>query len=84
MAQGKRKENMSTDEQMEKRRKRKTRNNEVVHSIFEECAKNVEDEYWKDIFNHASRGKFPRSFSYTNKNLIYHIGNQKKNIGSFG
>lgn len=59
------------------RKKRKARTLEVIHPIFDECAKAVNDDYWRDIFSDASKGVFPRAFSYINNYLVYRYGNQK-------
>jgi hypothetical protein len=36
----------------------------VVNKIFEECASLTSDNFWKDKFTQASRGKFPKGFTY--------------------
>lgn len=62
------------------RRKRKIKNSDIINPIFDQCAEVIEDKYWKDIFASASKGIFPRSFTYNNNYLIYHYGNQKTRV----
>ncbi len=48
----------------------------VIHSIFEECAKMTDDDYWKSIYNNCSKGKFPRGFSFKNNVLMHKKGSK--------
>jgi len=41
-------------------RKQLTKTPTVLYTIFQECADQTEDEYWKQVFDDCSRGKFPR------------------------
>ena len=52
-----------------RRRKKK-----ILHPIFGECSKIATDPFWKDKFEKASYGKFPRGFSYNKDYLIYKRG----------
>ena len=48
----------------------------VINHIFKECADLIEDQTWKNIFNEASYGKFPRGFMYKDGFLIHRIKNK--------
>jgi len=47
---------------------------QVIHKIFADCANIVDDPFWAEKFNNASKGKFPRGFSYNDGVLTYRKG----------
>lgn len=62
-------------------RTRKTRGTkEIVHKIFAECAKVIQDSFWIEKFNIAATGKFPRGFSYHDGQLSYKKGAKNHSI----
>ena len=53
---------------------------EAQHKIFYSCAEIAEDSFWKNIFNKASTGTFPKGFSYNNSNLTFKKGTRTETI----
>ena len=43
----------------------------IVHKIFYECGRLLDDEYWKNVFTKASYGKFPKGFTFKDNKLTY-------------
>jgi len=60
-----------------RRRKKK-----ILNPIFAECFKIATDPFWKDKFEKASYGKFPRGFSYNKGYLIYKRGAKNDSVMS--
>jgi len=58
-------------------RKRKKK---ILYPIFAECSKIATDPFWKDKFEKASYGKFPRGFSYNKDYLIYKRGTKNDSV----
>lgn len=58
-----------------RRRKKK-----ILNPIFAECFKIATDPFWKDKFEKASYGKFPRGFSYNKGYLIYKRGAKNESV----
>ena len=58
-----------------RRRKKK-----ILNPIFAECFKIATDPFWKDKFEKASYGKFPRGFSYNKGYLIYKRGAKNDSV----
>lgn len=58
-----------------RRRKKK-----ILYPIFAECSKIATDPFWKDKFEKASHGKFPRGFSYNKDHLIYKRGTKNDSV----
>lgn len=53
------------------------RTKQIIYPIFMECAGECEeDAFWKDIFQKASTGTFPKKFQYKN-GLLVHESNGK-------
>lgn len=52
----------------------------VIHKIFEECVEHTSDTYWKDKLSQASKGKFPKGFTYKDGILSYKRKNKPKPI----
>ncbi len=59
-----------------KTRKGKNVVQEVIHTIFAECAEVTDDFFWKDKFTNASKGSFPPKFYYRNNTLFYRRGSK--------
>jgi hypothetical protein len=53
---------------------KRVRTKEVVHQIFVECAKVINDPFWIEKFNSASVGKLPTNFYFNNDILTYKKG----------
>lgn len=64
----------------EKTKGKKKSNNKIENLIFSACAERCDDPYWKDIFENASRNKFPRGFMYKNNLLIHKKGTKTQRI----
>jgi hypothetical protein len=73
---GKRK-NVLVSGELQNKGKRKKK---IANPIFHECAKIASDPFWKDKFEKASYGKFPRGFSYSNNCLVYKKGNINRSL----
>ena len=58
-----------------RRRKKK-----IMNPIFAECFKIATDPFWKDKFEKASYGKFPRGFSYNKGYLVYKRGAKNESV----
>lgn len=62
-------------------KERRTRGNKIViHQIFDECTKLVDDPFWVEKFRDASRGKFPKYFYYQDNTLIYKKSAKEKSL----
>lgn len=55
------------------RSKKKKSNKPVINPIFEQAIKHIDDPYWINIFDNASKGSFPRSFSYVDDELVQKV-----------
>jgi hypothetical protein len=64
----------------EKTKGRKKAADKILNPIFLECSERLEDAYWKDIFENASRNKFPRGFMYKNNLLTHKKGTKVQRI----
>ena len=53
---------------------------QILNSIFEECAQLIDDPYWKATFQQAAYGKLPRGFIFKNNNITYKRGNKTQRI----
>lgn len=52
----------------------------VVNKIFEDCVPRTTDTFWRDMLIQASRGKFPKGFTYKDNVLSYKKKNKPKPI----
>jgi hypothetical protein len=57
-------------------KKMKTKNT-IIYPIFEKCSLLTTDEFWIDLFNKASIGKFKRGFSFKDNYLIFNKNKDK-------
>nr|WIL02911.1 hypothetical protein Cbor_229 [Cedratvirus borely] len=46
----------------------------AIHSIFEECSKLSQDEFWRDILSKCSYNKFPSGFMFKEGHLTHRRG----------
>jgi len=69
---------VKTETKVEAPIKKSKKTIEIINPIFSECAKLCDDEFWKDIFNNMSVGKFPKKFNYKNGTIIYRIKSRAK------
>lgn len=60
--------------------KKKTNNNNVIYTIFEQCADLETDKYWIDLFRSAARGNFPKKFTYSDNLLVFRKANRNMNV----
>lgn len=64
----------------EKTKGKKKPTDKIINPIFLSCSERLEDPYWKDIFENASRNKFPRGFMYKNSLLTHKKGTRIQRI----
>lgn len=61
-------------QQVAQRTRKSRQTKEIVHKIFFECSKCVDDPFWIEKFKNASFNKFPRGFNYNDGILYYKKG----------
>lgn len=52
----------------------------VVYPVFSKCSELTTDPFWIDIFNNASKGKFPKGFSYKEGCLFHRRRNKTSSV----
>lgn len=60
--------------------KSRRRKKKVINPIFTKCAEISTDPFWKDKFDKASFGKFPRGFSLNKNYLVYKRGTKNETV----
>lgn len=48
----------------------------IENQIFADCSMLVEDPFWKETFNQAAMGRFPRGFMFKDNSLTYKRGSK--------
>lgn len=48
----------------------------IVHSIFKKMSEQTNNDFWKQIFEQCSIGKFPKNTSYKDSKLVFRKGKQ--------
>ncbi|GIW70152.1 MAG: hypothetical protein KatS3mg101_0899 [Patescibacteria group bacterium] len=51
---------------------------QIIHPIFKEIADETDDEFWKKLFEEASKGRFYRGFKFVDGVLHYKSSRQSK------
>lgn len=52
----------------------------ILYPLFNQCAAEVQDPFWVNVFQRAATGKFPRKFNYREGFLHCKIGSRMYNI----